>query len=91
MDVRDAVASRYSCRAFLPKPVPDETIRAVLEDAQLSPSNCNTQPWEVHIVSGAKLTSLSEEFLQAFDDGNFSKDFVFDRALYPGEPRKRAR
>ncbi len=85
----DVVRARHSVRKFLPTPVPDETIRAVLEDAQLSPSNCNTQPWEVHVVSGAKLTSLSAELLQAFADGNFSKDFVFDRALYPGQPRVR--
>ena len=29
MDVRDAVASRYSCRAFLPTPVPQVTVREI--------------------------------------------------------------
>jgi nitroreductase len=55
---RDVIRDRHSVRSFLPEPVPDAVIRAVLEDAQLAPSNCNTQPWQVHIVSGAKLDLL---------------------------------
>ena len=30
MDVLEAVASRYSCRAFLPTPVPEATIRDIV-------------------------------------------------------------
>lgn len=54
---------RHSVRSFLPTPVPDEVLRAVLEDAQLAPSNCNTQPWQMHIVSGAKRDELSRAIL----------------------------
>ena len=31
MDVRDAVASRYSCRAFLPTPVAEAIVREIIE------------------------------------------------------------
>ncbi|MET7297228.1 nitroreductase family protein [Streptomyces griseoloalbus] len=49
----DLARSRHSVRKFLPDPVPPADIRGVLEDAQTAPSNCNTQPWTVHVVSGA--------------------------------------
>lgn len=55
LSFQQTARSRRSYRGFLPKPVPDEIIHEVLKDAQCAPSNCNTQPWSVHIVSGAKL------------------------------------
>jgi nitroreductase len=58
MDVRDAVASRYSCRAFLPTPVPEQTVRDILERAARAPSGGNLQPWRVHALAGAKLEAL---------------------------------
>ena len=41
MDVLDAVASRYSCRAFLPTPVPETIVRDILEAAARAPSGGN--------------------------------------------------
>ncbi|WP_433868484.1 nitroreductase [Saccharopolyspora sp. CA-218241] len=76
----DIVRSRRSVRGFVPDPVPAADIRAVLEDAQKAPSNCNTQPWQVHIVSGAQRDALSAALLDADRDGRFSSDFSFDYA-----------
>jgi nitroreductase len=58
MDVRDAVASRFSCRAFLPTPVPLATVREILERAARAPSGGNLQPWRVHALAGAVLEDL---------------------------------
>ncbi|MDE1173876.1 MAG: nitroreductase [Parvibaculaceae bacterium] len=58
MKVSDALASRITCRAFLDKPVPDETLKAVLEGARHAPSGGNLQPWHVYAVSGDKLKSF---------------------------------
>jgi nitroreductase len=58
MDVFDAVASRYSCRAFLPTPVPEPTVRDILERAARAPSGGNLQPWRVHALTGKKLEQL---------------------------------
>ena len=58
MDVFDAVASRYSCRAFLPTPVPEATVRDILERAARAPSGGNVQPWRVHALAGEKLEEL---------------------------------
>jgi nitroreductase len=58
MDVRDAVASRFSCRAFLPTPVSLATVREILERAARAPSGGNLQPWRVHALAGAALEDL---------------------------------
>jgi nitroreductase len=58
MDVRDAVASRYSCRAFLPTPIPEATVRAIVELAARAPSAGNMQPWRVYAWAGERLEAL---------------------------------
>lgn len=52
-DLERLVRARRSVRGFRPDPVPEALIRRALEVAQNAPSNCNTQPWTVHVVSGA--------------------------------------
>ena len=58
MNVTDAVSSRYSCRAFLPTPVPEATVRDILERAARAPSGGNVQPWRVHALAGEPLEWL---------------------------------
>jgi nitroreductase len=58
MDVFEAVASRYSCRAFLPTPVPEKIVRDILERASRAASGGNLQPWRVHALAGKKLEAL---------------------------------
>lgn len=58
MNVADAIASRMSCRAYRPTPVPEATVRAILEAARRSPSGGNLQPWHVHVLTGAPLAEL---------------------------------
>ncbi|MBU8691193.1 nitroreductase [Priestia megaterium] len=83
------IRERRSVRKFLPTPLKEEVIRAVLEDAQFSPSNCNTQPWDVHIVSGAKKDELVKALLDAYEKGNTSLDFTFDEKDFFGEYSRR--
>jgi nitroreductase len=86
---KDILLSRKSCRGFLETPVPDEMITSVLDDAKLSPSNCNTQPWETHIVSGDKLKELSEALLRENEAERLSPDFSFDMNEYHGRYQER--
>jgi nitroreductase len=58
MDVKEAVAKRISVRAFRPDPVPEPTVRALLEAAQRAPSGGNLQPWRVHALAGEPLAAL---------------------------------
>jgi nitroreductase len=62
MTVREALFARHSFRAFLPKQVEREKLRAILEAAQRSPSWANSQPWEIFVVSGAALEKIREGF-----------------------------
>ena len=86
----DVLRGRYSVRHFRTDPVPEAEIRAVLADAQTSPSNCNTQPWDVHIVSGGKRDALSAALVEAFTDGRFSMDFSFDQAAFYDQYKARS-
>lgn len=45
MEVYDAMRTRKSVRAFLPRAVADETLRRVLEAARSAPSARNAQEW----------------------------------------------
>ncbi len=50
MNVMDAIKTRKSVRAYLPTPVEDEKLNAVLEAARLAPSAANRQEWRFVIV-----------------------------------------
>lgn len=84
LSFNSVVRMRKSTRGFLPTPVPSETIASVLQDAQLAPSNCNTQPWNTHIVSGQKLIDLSAAIMKDLKSSNFSPDFTFDNDHFYG-------
>ena len=58
MNVTEALATRMSCRAFLPTPVPEATVRAILDAAKQSPSGGNLQPWRVYALTGEPLKEL---------------------------------
>jgi nitroreductase len=58
VNVSEAVASRFSCRAFLDTPVPVATVRAILDAAKQAPSGGNLQPWRVYALTGGPLKEL---------------------------------
>ena len=66
MNVKDALLSRRSCRAFRPDPVDRDTILEVLEAATHAPSWANTQPWEVYVAGGKVLERLREAYLAEY-------------------------
>ena len=66
--LRRIVERRQSCRAFRPEPVQKETITAVLETAQRTPSWCNTQPWQVTITTGPATDSFRRALLAHVDE-----------------------
>lgn len=79
----ELVRERKSCRRFLPKPLDSDQIEAVLQDAQCAPSNCNTQPWQVHIVSGEARSSLTQVLVAQAAVGQLSPDFTWDETAFP--------
>ena len=80
-----AITSRRSQRAFLPTPVPRETIEQILAVASRAPSGTNTQPWQVYVLSGAAKTELSRKIIAAYDDPAQRATHVEEYDYYPTE------
>ncbi len=85
--VDEAITSRHSIRAYLPTPVPRETIEAMLAVAARAPSGTNTQPWQVHVLTGAAKQALSAEIRAAHDDPVERAKHSEPYAYYPREWR----
>ena len=83
--VDEAITSRHSIRAFLPTPVPRETIETILAVASRAPSGTNTQPWHVAVLTGAALQSLSMKLVAAYDDPVERARHTEEYAYYPTE------
>lgn len=64
-DVSGALASRISCRAFKPDPVPGDLVRDLLEKAAQAPSGGNLQPWHVYALGGDALEALKADVREA--------------------------
>jgi len=82
-----AITSRRSIRRFLPTPVPRDTVEAILQVAARAPSGTNTQPWQVHVLTGAALARLSSRILAAYDDPVLCTQHTEEYAYYPREWR----
>lgn len=78
------VQDRRSVRKFLPTPLPMDLIQKVIDDAQCTPSNVNTQPWVVHILSGASRDAFCQKALAALAAGKMVGDFSFALTDYDG-------
>jgi nitroreductase len=83
MDVRDAVASRYSCRAFLPTPVPEATVRDIVARAARAPSGGNLQAWRVYAMAGERVEALKR--LLAPRMGELPKGEGGEYQIFPSE------
>ncbi|MED5618720.1 nitroreductase [Ideonella sp. BN130291] len=80
-----AITSRRSMRAFLPTPVPRETIEDILRVAARAPSGTNTQPWKVTVLTGEAKAALSARIRAAYDDPQQRAQHTEEYAYYPTE------
>ena len=83
--VDEAITSRHSIRAFLPTPVPRETVQDILRVAARAPSGTNTQPWKVTVLTGAAKAELSRQIRAAYDDPAERATHSEEYAYYPTE------
>lgn len=84
----EIVKSRRSVRGFLPKQASEQTLKAIFEEASFAPSNCNTQPWHVHVVSGEPLEVLRKKLPEALAKGEYDMDFPYS-GTYEGVYKER--
>lgn len=85
--VTEAVGARHSCRAFLDRPVPRETVEELLTLAARAPSGGNLQPWQVDIMAGDVLAGLKAKVAASLAANPAGEGTEFD--VYPpvlGEP-----
>lgn len=83
--VEEAISSRRSIRAFLPTPVPQQTIENILDTAARAPSGTNIQPWKTYVLTGDSLAGLSRAILKVYNDPESAKDHTEEYAYYPQE------
>lgn len=83
--VDTALLTRHSMRAYLPTPVARETIEQLLAVAARAPSGTNTQPWQVHVLTGASKDRLVARLQAVYDDPEELATHTEDYAYYPRE------
>jgi nitroreductase len=67
VDVLDAVIQgRKSVRAFRSDPVPKHLLVEIIEAACAAPSNFNSQPWRVYLLTGKAKEALGEALTRAY-------------------------
>jgi nitroreductase len=82
-DADEAIVSRQSVRAFLPREVPRETVEEILRVAARAPSGTNTQPWKVYVLAGEPRAELGRRIVAAFDDPAVAATHKREYAYYP--------
>lgn len=68
MDVTTALRSRRSTRRFRAEPVPEDVLRAALDDARWAPSWSNTQPYRLAVAQGGVRDRLAADLRRRFED-----------------------
>jgi len=81
--VDEAITSRRSIRAFTDEEVSAETVAEILSVASRAPSGTNTQPWQVHVLTGSPKMRVSERILAAFNDPEVAATHKAQYAYYP--------
>jgi nitroreductase len=77
------MAERFSCRAFLPDPVPDSVVHSIVDSARLTASWCNTQPWHMIITR----PDTTEPFRQSLIAQARESDAIDSDLQFPTEYR----
>lgn len=65
----ELMTGRRSIRRYLDRPVPRETVEAILRLARSAPSGANLQPGHFHVLTGAPLAALVAGLHEAIDAG----------------------
>jgi hypothetical protein len=75
---KDVITGRRSVRGFQQRAVDKALLEDIFSTAQQSPSNCNTQPWQVFVASGEKADNLRQQLSAAMINGEMDMDYPFD-------------
>jgi len=68
ISVTQAVEQRTSIRGFLDTPVPEETVRRLLEKSARAPSGGNLQPWHIYVLMDEKLAAFKQQMMDTIQE-----------------------
>ena len=89
MEFSEVVRARHSFRGFTPKPVDENTLKEIFELASWAPSNCNVQPWHVHVLSGEACNRMRKKMMAtAATDTSGNPDFPW-KGKFSGDYKER--
>ncbi len=86
--VRDAVYSRHSIRHYESRPVPRAELDALFADALRAPSWKNSQPWKIHVLTGASRDRMADRLQAAARAGTPAPDTAWLES-FPADAKRR--
>ena len=89
MEFETLVQSRRSVRGFKDKPVSRDVVEAIIATAKRAPSSMNTQPWHIHVLTGAPLDQLRRRNMEEMVGGAKVKRDIVSHGEYQGVHRTR--
>lgn len=89
MELEQAMQGRRSIRGFLEKPVPKDLLEEIIALANRAPSSMNTQPWHLHVLTGAPLEAVRQGNTERMLAGIPPSREIEDYAAYDGAHRAR--
>lgn len=89
MTLAEAIRGRRSIRQFRKDEIPGDVLEDILEAARWAPSWGNTQPWELHVLTGNALEEFKAANQKKMAEGEaFSPDVPMPEA-WPDHLKKR--
>ena len=89
MDFTTLVQTRRSVRGYKPDPVPRALIDEIIGIAKGAPSSMNTQPWHVHVLTGAPLERVRQRNTDTMLGGAKANREILTHGEYEGVHRSR--
>lgn len=89
MNLDQAMQERRSIRGFTDQPVSREVLAEIIALANRAPSSMNTQPWHLHVMTGAPLNEVRKGNTERMLDGTPPSRDIEDYAAYEGDHRTR--
>ena len=89
MEFEELVRTRRSVRGYKKDPVPRALIDEIITVAKGAPSSMNSQPWHIHVLTGAVLDEVRRRNMEGMAVGEKPKRDIFTHGPYEGVHRAR--
>jgi nitroreductase len=89
MEFEELVRTRKSIRGYKKDPVSREMIDEIIAVAKGAPSSMNSQPWHVHVLTGAALDEVRQRNMEGMAAGEKPKRDILTHGPYEGAHRTR--